>query len=219
MLNQKSCVTTDQQALHSYTKLAHDFFEGYRIPAAILTVASMMALFHMHRIHRLDGKGSAKHTRWERLFISQCHLSFFLSFILSAMVLLISSTAPIRMLRHDHGQYEHPSPTATSAYEFLMEEFQFESLAVRWSFIVSIISCLRGVVLHTVLDHHLLKDEEGKREQFVMVLTAGLSIVTCIISYVNANLYSWDNFMGMTWDLFKVSTTKGFVYLHVRIIL
>ena len=193
---------------HNYHQAAA-FFESYYAPAAIITGVSVIALLQVTRHHRVETVKSS----WEKFLVRQCHFSFLLTFLLSGTTLLLSSMVSLSFLREGLQQGQNLSSSSDSfqsPYALLMDKFRFEFVAVRWLFIVSIISCIRGVMIHIILNHHLARDmghNQKKQDQFFMVITGTISLLGGLFSYTNSTFVkedSWTNFYGMTCDFFKV---------------
>lgn len=167
------------------------FFDLYRTPFAVLCAASLYGFFQVTSKHRTDEKKG-----FEKFATRQLHISFVTPFMLSLVVLLISTMTITSILRGDFDS------KAESAYEVIMREFKFQYTAIQWCCIISIISLIRGAYIHVVLDHNLF---HGKKEEFTMVVADLFSFVTGALAYINSSLHSWGSFYGMTSDLFKVS--------------
>ena len=185
----------NHQTFNDHSHQVYHFFDQYRTPFAVLCASSLYAFFQVTSKHRVETKKG-----YEKFLTRQLHFSFITPFMLSLVVLLISTMTVTTILRGDF------DPKAETAYELVMKEFKFEYVAIQWCCIISIISMIRGVYIHAVVDHRLF---DNKKEEFAMVVTDLFSFITGALAYINSSLYSWDSFYGMTCDLFKVSTISS----------
>lgn len=180
----------NHQTFNDHSHQVYHFFDQYRTPFAVLCASSLYAFFQVTSKHRVETKKG-----YEKFLTRQLHFSFIIPFMLSLVVLLISTMTVTTILRGDF------DPKAETAYELVMKEFKFEYVAIQWCCIISIISMIRGVYIHAVVDHRLF---DNKKEEFAMVVTDLFSFITGALAYINSSLYSWDSFYGMTCDLFKM---------------
>lgn len=185
--------------LSNYTSEAASFFLSYRTPAAILASASLQALLHMTRIHHKQDRRNKTKNHLEEWTVTMCHTTFFLSFILSLTMLVISTTAEINIYQ---GEFK---PLAENIFEFLDREFHFESAAVRWCFLGCMFSLLKGLGCHLLLEYNLLREE--KLTQGAIMISFMISVMLSLLSYLNVAgaMKPWNNWILMTKDLVKVS--------------
>lgn len=185
--------------LSNFTSEASTFFLNYRTPAAIIASASLQSLLEMTRIHHKQDRRRKERNRMEEWTVTFCHANLFIAFILSLIVLVISSTAEINIYR---GEFK---PLAENTFEFLNKEFHFELAAVRWCFLGSVFSLLKGLGCHLLLEYNLLK--EGKRTVGTIVFTFMVSVLSGLLSYMNTTgtMRPWNNLFCMTLDLVKMA--------------
>ncbi len=184
---------------NNYSSEALRFFLNYRTPAAIIAAASLQCLLHLTRIHHKQGRKEKERNRLELWIVTFCHLHFLLSFVLSMVVLVISTTAEITIYRSES------KPLTENTFDLLDKEFHFEFAAVRWCFLGCALCLLKGCGSHILLEYNLLKKE--KRTEASVVFFAFLSILTGFVSCMNASgtTKPWKNLLFMTIDLAKVS--------------
>ena len=168
------------------------FFTHYQEPCAILTATSLLCLLKFSKYHRVEDKG-----RLARFLVQLSQVCFITSFMLAICGIVVSMIAQgnILLKRFD--------PVATNVYNVLMREFEFEFTAIRWSFLVSTLSLFVGLICTVLLGNDLFyQDKMGEK---TLVMMALFSIMSGILSYINTNLFSWDNIFNMTGKLIKVS--------------
>jgi hypothetical protein len=185
--------------LSNYTSEATAFFVNYRTPAALVLATALQGILQLTRIHHKQDRRNKKKNRLEQCAVTICHANFLMSFILSIMTLVISTTAETNIYR---GEFK---PLAENTYEFLNREFQYEFAALRWCFLHSAFALLRGIVCHVLLEYNLL--QEGKMVEGTIVFAAFFSVMAGCVSYTNdaGTVYPWDNWLCMTIDLAKMT--------------
>jgi hypothetical protein len=187
--------------LSNYTKEASAFFVNYRTPAALILAASLQGLLHLTRIHHKQDRSRDKSKKdhiVEGWIVTFCQINILMSFLLSMIVLIITTTAEMNIYR---GEFK---PLAENTFEFLNKEFHFEFATVRWCFIHSTFALLRGVGCHLLLENNLVQKE--KFLQRLIVMTLFMSVMTGCVSYTNdaGTMNPWTNWLYMTLGLIKM---------------
>ena len=188
--------------LKDFSADADQYFRSIRDPASFLAGASLGALFIL--APKISEEDVPKGERYVRIIY---HLLMMMVYNFSMATVLVSTAADVTIM---HGGF---NPMATSAYELLKREFEFEYLSVRWSFLMSSFAFLGGVTSRGVLEFGLLKKERRRPLWFVLLSLIGL--VSHWISYVNQTLYCWPNLMAMTWSYFKVNNGGTILFTDV----
>jgi len=123
----------------------------------------------------------------------------------------MSSTAEINLYRNNSGSggggNRLKTPLAENTYEFLNKEFEFEFAVVRLSFVGSLVTLVKGLGSHLLLEYKG-KDNDDKNLGFLkgsIVFTFMVSILTGLCSYMNnhGTMRPWSNWFTMELDLIK----------------
>lgn len=190
--------------LNNYSREAASCFLNYRVPAAIIAMASLHSFIRLTRIHHQQDRHKNK-TALEQWVVTMCHLHLFISFVLSIIVLILSTSTEVHIYRDEF------MPVAENTYELLNNQFHFEFAAIRWCFISCAFTLLRGAACHILLEFNLLR-KENLREAAI-VFTGMVSVLSGLFSYINnagTLLLPWHDWFSMTKDLAKMIWINAF---------
>jgi len=90
--------------------------------------------------------------------------------------MLLTKSAEIIILRY---QFD---PLAKDAYDLLTREFEFEFTALRWLFLISVLSLFEGITYIILVGNDLL--HYNKRTEMVLVISAAISIFAALRVYI-----------------------------------
>lgn len=161
-------------------------FAGIRTPASLVAGSSLGALFTTTKIYQ------HRRSRTDQFLIRLYHAFILSSFTLAFSVIVISTLVHISLLNGDF------DPMATSAYQMLRREFDYEFLVTRWSLMIALICFISGVTIRAFLEFDLLSS--ARRNHAFALGCIMLSLLSNMMSYMNTTLYvPWTDF---TVDLF-----------------
>ena len=125
------------------------------------------------------------------------HALALVSLLLSLNVIVVATSASNTLLIGTH------NPMATSAYEFLKREIQYEYIMTRWSFYASIICFLKAVGCRALIEFNLMRKERIRSA--LLVVFSMSTLIAHVLHIVNDCLYTYPNFFCMTIGVVKVS--------------
>lgn len=175
------------------------FFGSLRIPASFLAATSFAELFHSVGADQSDIQ-SFLHT----VYVTCQGFSF----VLSLIVIIMSSTALVRSLAADF------DPFAENGYELLFREFHYEFVSVRWAFMVALFGFIVAVAAR-VLHQFQLFDVEAENferrylEMGIAVCLLMTALMLHLFGYINKTMIGWNNFWDMTLDLINLMLHRG----------
>lgn len=119
------------------------FFNGVRIPSALIAGSSLGAVFSLVS---LANKNRSELPRVDVVLLRIYHVFALASLVLSLNVVVMSTVASTTLLLDHHDTIAH------SAYQFLNREMRYEFTITRWSFLMSILCFLVGVTSRALLE-------------------------------------------------------------------
>ena len=189
-------------ALQNFAGEAEGYFWGIRTPASLILGASLGALFTDVN----DRDEMKARTRAERECTRLYNSCVLLSFMLSLCTVVFATAAGLTIL---HGDF---NPMAESAYALLMQQFEFEYLTVRLSYLSSLLSFVIGIAGRILLEYKLLHKE--RREEAIVVCFGLSAVVTHLWSYINSTLYSSQSLVGMAMKLGAIIVQRAVIQHH-----
>jgi len=179
-------------ALVDYSSEVCSYFASIRTPASLIVAASIGALF----TDATKPTELKKRNKAERLCIRSYNVCVMLSFMLSLCTIVTSTAAGVMVL---HGDFD---PLAESAYALLHNEFAFEFMTVRLSYLVSLLTSIGEVTNRALLEYNLLR--KGN-EDMALTLSFGMgALVLHLWSYINSTLYDSQTLFGMAVTLCSI---------------
>jgi hypothetical protein len=186
---------------YDFSKEVLAFFTNYQEPCAVITATSLLCIVRFSKYRNAEHK-----SRLTNFVVQSSQISFIISFMLATCTLIMSVVAQNTALQSQF------NPSATSIHTLLMREFEFEFTALRWSFLVSILSLFIGLTCFLLIVNEFLQD--SKKIQMGLIAAVAITVFSAILSYINANLNSWDNLFCMTCSLVDVSAKKSILTFY-----
>lgn len=180
--------------LKDYSGAIGGFFGGVRIPASLITGASLGALFTM--TGRLKDKSVL--TKTELVLVKVYNALVLVSFVLSLSTVVFATAANTAVL---HGGFD---PMAKSAYELLVRQFHYDFVATRLGFLVALVTFIKAVFIRTIIEFDLVKADS--HHGLICVSLIGVSLACHLLSYINSTLFCWGNLFPMMVHFMKVSS-------------
>ena len=180
-----------------HTQNAVAFTHHRALLASLMVMTALQALLFVTKNHRMDSKNS----KMVNFCSLQCHLSFTAAILLSAWTFVLAISTETALYRGDF------NPHYQSLFGMLMGEFKFEFTLVRWCSLLSIISILRGIILHFLLNYELIHKE--RLTHALIVISASMAEIFYLISYINSTLHSSNDLWNMTGSIFKVKKASA----------
>ena len=195
----------EEVVLKNFSGDAVAFFSSVRISATFFAGSSLAAIFTLKN-EAFDLASTVerhKMSRLERRTIKFYHLMSVMAFVLSINTIATCTTACTSVL------HRGINPVAESPYRFLTNEFHYEFIMTRWSFLVSIFCFLGMLTSRLLIEFGLLEYNGGendrtKREVAILTVSSIIALAASMMSYVNENLWCWNSLAGMTFYLAKV---------------
>ena len=188
-------MATAAPALVDFSAEALGFFNGVRIPSALIAGSSLGAVFSLVS---LANKSTRELANVDVVLLRLYHFFAMMSLILSLNVVVMSTVASTTLLLDHHNTLAH------SAYHFLNREMRYEFVITRWSFHMSILCFLVGITNRALLEFGLLKKPSRRRFGICLVLCL-TAFLTHLISFINQTLYNWGSLTSMTFTVVQVS--------------
>lgn len=174
------------------TSTAISYFTSVRVPAALVAGSSLAALFSLAD----EAREGQQQGRVKRFVLLGYHICALMSLLLSLnTVVTATATANKMLLGCQH-------PVATSAFELLCRDYEFEYLFTRWSFFCSLFSFLGCVTSRSLLEFGLLS-RKRVRSALLVVFSVG-TLFFHMLSFVNNSLLYSNNMATMTWAVLRM---------------
>ena len=186
---------TTASVLLDFSQEADAYFGGIRTPASLILGASLGALFT-----NVDAKPNM--TPRERSATRLYNTCVFVSYLLSFATLVFATAAGVMIMHNDF------NAKATSVYELLMREFEFEFLTVRLSYLCSLVWFVVGITSRILVEYKLLVKE--RRDEACVVCFGVTAIVTHLWSYINSTLADWQSLHSQVLRLVQIILTRAF---------
>jgi hypothetical protein len=177
-----------------YTKAAITFFTSTRVPAALIAASSLGALFTLSSQARLAMDG--KRRSLQSIVLLAYHILALMALLLSLNVIVCATATSNALL------LGNTNPMATSAFEFMARELEYEFALTRWSFLAGMFSFLGCVGCRSLIEFDMLK-KERTREALLIVCSMS-SLFLHLFSFVNERLVCYPNVLVMTVAVFRM---------------
>lgn len=199
MESTKALTSSSGAPISSQAGAVDSFFGSIRVPAAFLAATSFAELFHS-----VDPDQSNIQCFLHTVYVTCQGFSF----VLSLIVIIMSSTALIRSLAADF------DPFAENGYELLFREFHYEFVSVRWCFLVALFGFIVAVaarILHEFQLFDVTAENFERRylEMGVAVCLLMTALMLHLFGYINRTMIGWNNFWDMTLDLIRLMVQRG----------
>jgi hypothetical protein len=180
--------------LKDHSGTAINYFSSVRIPAGLIAGSALAALFSL--VDKSKDNQAHTRTQLESIVLIIYHLLALMS-LLTSLNVIVTSTAVVETI-----MFGNENPMASSAFELMTREYEFEFLMTRWSFFVSLFTFLVSVAARALLSFELLN---AKRvSSAVLVLSSFGGLLFHLLAFVNARLFSFNNMAEMTWAVFSL---------------
>jgi len=180
---------------------AYDWCVNLGAPAALIAGAVIATLYENIRGGQLElHKGDSAYIMAAKKMTSLLLLSAFAMQTVSIFVTTVTGT----MLRSR--DFSSMQTSATSALGFLRENFEFELLTSRLSFLQGLLNWLAGVALEYTIPRKGEGRAAKKMDQFIAVSLTTLIIL--LISFYNTHLTFYCNYWQMIVRWVHVTTKK-----------
>ena len=174
------------------TQQAVLFTQNQALLASFMIIVNIQALFFVTKNHKVEEKKN----KLVNFCSFQCHLSFITALFLSLWKYVLAISTETALYR------EGFNPYSLNLFTMLMKEFEYEFVFLRCCSLLSILSIWRGVILHVLLDYELL--DKGNVTNALIVISASISEISYLVSYMNSMLHSSENLWKMSGSLWKV---------------
>lgn len=188
-------------AADAFVDDAYDWCINLGAPAALIAGAVLATLYENIRGGTLElHKGD---TTYIMIAKKTTHFLFLSAFALQIVAIFVTTVTGTLLRARD---FSTVTTAANTALEFLRENFEFEYLTSRLSFLQGLLNWLAGVAL----EHTIPRKGEGqaaqKMDQFVAVSLA--TLIVLLLSFYNLHLTFYDNYFKMSLRWFHVMTGK-----------
>ena len=178
--------------MSDYTGTAINYFSSVRIPASMIAGSALAALFSLSsKIKDSEINNRSVLVTMVLLFY---HL-FALSSLLLSLNTIITCTAAASSL-----MFGCDNPIATSPYELMKREYEFEFLMTRWSFYMSLFTLLGAIACRALVEFDLL--QRDRIRSALVIISAFNGLFFHLLSFVNERIYCYHNMTEMTIDVF-----------------
>lgn len=177
-----------------FSATAINYFSSIRIPASLLAGSSLAALFSI--TDKAKDAEARNRTRIEAIVLIIYHLWAVSSFLLSLNVIVTATATTTAIM------FGGKNPIATTAFELMKREFEFEFLMCRWSFFASLFTFLGSVAARALLQFELL--HKKRLTSALLVISSFGGLFFHLLAFVNARLFCYNNYGEMTWAVFAM---------------
>lgn len=185
--------TSTSASLVDYTGAAISYFDSIRTPSALIAGSALAALFSLASEARKGGENQRLQSKLENNVLLSYHILALLSFLLSLnVVVTATASSNLLILGEVNGK-------ATSLYNFLMREMEYDFVLTCWSFFAGMFSFLGCIVSRALIEFDLLKKERFRSALMVVVSISTLFFQ--LLSFTNQRLVSHTNMLTMTIDV------------------
>ena len=172
-------------------------------PAALIAGAVIAILYENARGGQLElRKGDTAYVKFAKKMTSILLLSAFALEIIAIFVTTVTGT----MMRNT--DFSHLKSSSHNALEFMRENFEFEYLTVRISFLQGLLNWLGAVAMEFTIPSATEGRVAPKMDQFVAISL--FTLILILISFFNKHLMLYDNYFKMMIRWLYVSTDKFF---------
>jgi hypothetical protein len=170
-------------------------------PAALIAGAVIAILYENARGGQLElRKGDTPYVKFAKKMTSILLLSAFALEIVAIFVTTVTGT----MMRNT--DFSVTKTTARNALEFMRQNFEFEYLTARLSFLQGLLNWLAAVAVEFTIPSATEGRVAPKMDQFVAVSLSTLILI--LISFYNKHLTYYDNYFKMMTRWLYVSVHK-----------
>lgn len=177
---------------HSSTAI--NYFTSIRIPAALIAGSALSGLFSL--VNKTKNSQAKSRSQVESIVLIIYHILTLSSLLLSLNV-VVSATASSTAI-----MFKSDNQMATSAFELMKRDYEFEFQMTRWSFNAGMFSFLGCIVARALIEFELLHSNRIGSLMFVLFSFGALFFH--LLSFVNATLFCYSGMAEMTWAVFTM---------------
>jgi lysylphosphatidylglycerol synthetase-like protein (DUF2156 family) len=177
-----------------YTSTAINYFSSVRIPASMIAGSALSALFSLAGKAR-DSEAKNR-TQRETIVLIIYHVFALASLLLSLNTIVTATAAAASLM------FGVENPIASSPFELMKREFEFDFLMTRWSFYMSLFSLLGAIASRALIEFELLQADRIRSA--VLVISAFAGLFFHLLSFVNERIFYYNNLTEMTWDVLSM---------------
>lgn len=137
----------------------------------------------------LDVEKSDK--KWIQFAKKLTRLLLLTAFILQIICIFVTTVLGTDLLSID----EFPKGSYTTALEFLKDNFEFEYLTARISFLQGLLNWLAAIALEHIIPQG--NETEARRKLDLLIFYSLSSVIIMMISFYNVHQTFYDNYFGM----------------------
>lgn len=178
--------------MSDYTSTAINYFSSVRIPASMIAGSALAALFSLSS--KIKNTEINNRTPLVTIVLLFYHL-YALSSLLLSLNTIITCTAAASSI-----MFGCDNPIATSPYELMKREYEFEFLMTRWSFYMSLFTLLGAIACRALIEFDLL--QQDRIRSALVIISAFSGLFFHLLSFVNERIYCYNNMTEMTIDVF-----------------
>ncbi len=191
---------------------AYDWCNNLGAPAALVAGAVIATLYENIRGGQLElHKGDTPYIMAAKKLTNMLFLSAFAMQIVSIFVTTVLGGV---LRSYD---FSTTKSTATSGLAFLKENYEFEFLTTRLSFLQGLLNWLAGVAVEYTIPRKGEGQAAKKMDHFVAISLATLIIL--LLSFYNSHLTFYDNYFHMLRRWLHVTAVKYFESFRPMMIL
>eukprot|EP00527_Entomoneis_sp_CCMP2396_P006615 CAMPEP_0198142052 /NCGR_PEP_ID=MMETSP1443-20131203/4956_1 /TAXON_ID=186043 /ORGANISM="Entomoneis sp., Strain CCMP2396" /LENGTH=223 /DNA_ID=CAMNT_0043804989 /DNA_START=131 /DNA_END=802 /DNA_ORIENTATION=+ len=181
---------------------AASYFSDIRVPATFLAGSAVGGLFTM-KSNQQQLKTMPRVEYWVRIVYT---FLMFTTFLLSMNTAIMASSA--FLTTKNTAVY---NPMATSAFELLVREFNYELTITRWSYEISMISFIVAIMLRLLLEFDAFdKAAPRRRKSFAAaILLFTSSLAAHLMSFINTRMYQFKSIGALTIEVVKLVAGKN----------
>ena len=182
---------------------AYDWCNNLGAPAALVAGAVLATLYENFRGGQLElHRGDTHYIMAAKKLTNMLLLSAFAMQIVSIVVTTVMGGV---LRSYD---YSSTSSTATSGLAFLQEQYEFEFLTSRLSFLQGLINWLAGVAIEYTIPRKGEGQAAKKMDHFIALSLA--TLIVLLLSFYNSHLSFYPNYFQMVLRWVHVTTIKYF---------
>jgi hypothetical protein len=191
-LFRKAAVSAAVAVAKDHSNDAINFFTSIRIPAALIAGSSLAALFSLASKTK-DTQANSR-TQLESIVLIAYHILALASLLLSMNVVVTATAAASTIM------FGTENAMATSAFELMKREYEFEFQMTRWSFFAGMFAFLGCVAARALIEFELL--HKTRLRSALLVLSSVGALFFHLLAYVSATLICYGGMAEMTWAVF-----------------
>lgn len=178
--------------MSDYTSTAINYFSSVRIPASMIAGSALAALFSLSA--KIKNTEINNRTTLVTVVLLFYHLLALSSLLLSLNTIITCTAAASSIM------FGCDNPIATSPYELMKREYEFEFLMTRWSFYMSLFTLLGAIASRALIEFDLL--QKDRIRSAIVIVSAFNGLFFHLLSFVNERIYCYNNMTEMTVDVF-----------------